>query len=611
MSAISSKPARQSFGYVVRLDGPRVTLNLLDSHTGQQASHRYGVSPVAEVGSLFAIDGGVRLLIARVLGLHFAEPREAHREGVGTSALNAEPLRHLEAVVQGYLERKSEDLKFTQDFLVSPTLGAGAYPLTPDETRTILRSHTAEATDLVLGTEPRTGIELKANLQDLLPRHMAVLGATGQGKSSFTAAVLQQILELPTPRVVVFDINGEYSKAVEDYVQGDELVSTRLGGENPDLRIPYYALGRHGLSRLFLPSERTQRPALNFALDALSFVEWHKSVQGAGLVGSRRAVLFDDCRSEGATEAAGAINRLRSPTDLVSAGSWPPMRALACLVAESHSIVPKGGGLQRDTFLYQNVSPLITRILRRADDPQFRAVVDVSGGRPPQGRNLDWLYEGSRLVDRIFGEVNPTWKLHLVNLREVAHDLLPLVLGSLLELYAFELFRRGQDTTYPTMLVLEEAHHYLRQIVPESEEASSTLAYERLAKEGRKFGVALWLSTQRPSEVSPTVLGQCGTWATFRLVAEQDLRAIASASEWVDRQELNRIAGLRRQDLLLFGAGVSLPIRLVAATANPPPRSRDPNFAQWAASGGDDTEEIQEEDTFPLDATYEDEDIPF
>jgi hypothetical protein len=577
---VQALSARQSFAYVVRIEGSRITLNLRDSHTGQYASHREGISPVVELGSLFAINAGPQFLIARVLGLHFAEPREAHREGVGTTGLNAEPLRHLEAVIQGYLSRRADRLEFTRDNLVSPALGAGAYPLTSTELRTILRTDSANLTDVILGNETRTGLPLRADLQDILPRHVAVIGATGQGKSSFTAAILQQLVALPRPRIVVFDINGEYQDSMVPYLSESEILLTHLGGATPEFKIPYYALGRHGLSRLLLPSERTQRPALNFALESLPFVQWDDHAGGVGLVGSE-AVLFDDCRPTGVAEAEAAIASLRRKDSLLPSGAWPPMRALACLVADSHCITPGRNGPERNAFSFQNVAPLITRILRRVDDPQFQAVVDIEGGKSPGSGSLDWVSEGSRLVDSIFGETDSTWKIHILNLREVAHDVLPLVLGSLLELFAFELFRRGQDHTYPTLLVLEEAHHYLRQVASDADEPANALAYERLAKEGRKFGVSLWLSTQRPSEISPTVLGQCGTWATFRLIAEQDLRAIAAVSESVDRHELNRIAGLPRQHLLLFGAGVPIPVRLIAKTANPPPKSQDPDYTRW------------------------------
>lgn len=615
---------RIPFGYVVSIEGSNVTLNLKDEHRGQLAAHREGVSSVTEYGSLFGVLDGYRLLLLRVKSLSFMEPREAHRAGVGSSALNREPLRVVIGNVLGVLSREESGLAFKPDSLISPALGAEAFPLSEEELQAVLEAPSSEreANEVELGRAVRGG-SLKVGAKRLLGRHVAVLGSTGQGKSCFTAAVLQQFLRgWRLPRIVVFDVNGEYEQALAPHLPNQhDIRLTTLGGNNPDLRIPYYALGRHGLSRLLLPSEKTQRPALSFALDMLRYVRWFSGPKGAGLINGD-ATLFDDCRPEGALGAWETINALRNGT-ASPALVWPPMSALGCLVAESHALKinprSRDRDVERDSFHYGNVAPLVTRIRRLVEDPLFNQVVDTEGGR---GGSLNWEREGARLVSTIFGDGSSRWKLHVVNLRSVAHDLMPMVLGSLLELFAFELFRRGQDRTYPTLLVLEEAHHYLRQVVEGDESARETLAYERLAKEGRKFGLSLWVSTQRPSEISPTVLGQCGTWVVFRLTGEQDLRAIGNASEWFDRGDLGRIGGLQRQHALVLGGSVAIPTRIIAPEAKPRPRSDDPPFDLWMSDSLprdlDSFEEVEEphEEDWGLpdedsDLSYEDDDAPF
>ena len=93
----------------------------------------------------------------------------------------------------------------------------------------------------------------------------------------------------------------------------------------------------------------------------------------------------------------------------------------------------------------------------------------------------------------------------------------------------------------------------------------------------------MWVSTQLPAEISPTVLAQCGTWAVFRLTSEQDLRVVSAAGEWFDRQELDRIAGLPRQQAVILGSSVAMPVRVVAPVAEPVPESTDPDFSVWAS----------------------------
>jgi hypothetical protein len=573
--------SRQPVGYVVGIDGIEVTLNLLDMHRGQLASHALGISVVTEVGSLLAIDAGGRLLVMKILALNFAEPKEAHRAGVASSNYQSEPLRHLSGVVVGRLIRSGDQLDFVSDSLSTPPLGAEAFPLVAGELAAILGSRHAQTAPIYLGDDLRGGGRLMVGLESLVSRHVAVLGSSGQGKSCFTAAVLQQVVRMPQARIVIFDVNGEYEDAFKTSdLPGNAVKITRLGGAGEGaFRLPYFALGRQGLQRLLLPSDKTQRPALTFALEHLNKVKWFPATNGLGLAADAQATLFDDCRQAGAGEADRRIQQLRSGQAPL-ATEWPPMMALGSLIAESHALAPGRNGPERNAFNYGNVAPLITRIHRFAEDPMFCDVVDVAGGAGLGGA-LSWTKEATALVERVFGGDVVDWRLHIIDLRRVSHDLTPFVLGSLLELYAYELFRRGQERKIPTLLVLEEAHHYLRPTGSGEDASSNSLAYERLAKEGRKFGLALWLSTQRPSEISPTVLAQCNNWISFRLTSEKDLLAIQAASEWADRREVKRIAGLARQNAIAFGGSLQMPVLIRAPTADPLPRSEDAKFDQW------------------------------
>lgn len=573
---------RLPVGYVVRIEGSDVTLNLLDMHRGQLASHAQGVSSVTEVGSLLVLDAGSRALVMKVISLSFDEPREAHRLGIGSSTHQSEPLRNISGVVVGRLSKHQGKPSFISDSLATPPLGAEAFPLNAEELTAILSGDDQNDIPIRLGEDLRGGGSLNVGLESLISRHVAVLGSSGQGKSCFTAAVLQQVVKLPNARIVVFDINGEYEDAlVHPELPHGAVKCTTVGGPGPNaFKIPYYALGRHGLNRLLIPSEKTQRPALTFALEHLHQVRWFAQPKGAGLANDAAPALFDDCRQGGAADADRRIQQIRSG-QAPTATTWPNMAALAALVAESHGIQPTQRGPERNAFSYSNVSPLITRINRFTEDPMFRAVVDVEGG-PGTGNVLSWTQESTRLVESIFGGQDEPWRVHIINLRHLSHDLTPFILGSLLELYAYELFRRGQENKIPTLLVLEEAHHYLRPIGSGEDAGENSLAYERLAKEGRKFGLALWLSTQRPSEISPTVLSQCNNWVAFRLTSEKDLAAIQFASEWADRREIRRIAGLPRQTAIVFGGSIAMPTLIRAANASPTPRSGDAEFRAWA-----------------------------
>lgn len=569
--------ARDPFAYVVGVDGSRVVLNMHASSRGQVAAHAEGIASIGQPGDLFAVDGGPRKLILRLEALLFDEPREAHREGVGTDSVRRDPLRRMEATVVGSLRAENGRLRFANDSLHMPALGAGAFALSEDEAEEVMAPASGGMT-LDLGREARSGARVRVPLGATLARHMAVVGASGFGKSCYVTFLVRQMLAAgPRARVIVFDINGEYWDALSD-IQGAAKVAVGPGG----LRIPYYALGRQGLGRLLLPSEKTQRPALTFALENLNRIECRGD--GARLPGGAADVLFDDCRPEDAKAAQQAIKELRAG-HVQLATVWPHMRGLSALVADGYAIKTDSKGTIRDAFNYGHVAPLVNRINRFIDDEQFNRVVDVRGGAPAAGSaELCHTREGDALIESLFGSGgDPEVRVRVVDLSGLSHDLMPFVLGSVLELLASTLFRRGPGRTHPLVLVLEEAHHYLRQLPSDAESGMHSLAYERLAKEGRKFGLSLLLSTQRPSEISPTVLSQCGTWAVFRLTNEADLKALSFASEWSSRRLVEQVPGLGRQQALVFGAGLRLAARVTVPTVSPGPKSADPAFdSAWA-----------------------------
>ena len=568
---------RQPLGFVVEVEGSVVLLNLNETTRGHTAGHPDGVSTIGQPGDLIGVEGGSFVIVLRVLSIAYAEPREIARRGLRRPAQpEAEPLRQLRGCVVGYLARRDGHLVFVAQDWRLPTLGAAAFPLSDAE---ILATFDAQPTApgrIELGRDSRTGLlPFSVPADDLLARHAAILGSTGQGKTHFVAALLQMLLRAPNARVVVFDVNGEYAPAL-DYL-GSRLKRTTLGGTGE--RIPYYALGRHGLARLLLPSEKSQMPSLRFAMEHLAFVRADQ--HGAGLIGADN-VLFDDCRQDGAEAASTAMASIRAGL-AVQAKAWPHMRALSCLAAEWYAL-KQDRGSKRDPFHYSHVHSLLNRIRGLVEDERFREVVDVEGALPTS-LPLSMVSEGKALVKRLFGgpdAVDSDWSVHVIDLSRLAQDLMPFVLGSLLEMYASELFHRGPGNTHPTLLVLEEAHHYLRQLPGDAETGQHALAYERLAKEGRKFGTSMLISTQRPSEVSPTVLAQCGTWVVFRLTNESDQRSVLAAAESAASNVARQLAGLARGEAIIFGAAAPITARVVVARPLPEPRSQDPRFVeQW------------------------------
>lgn len=575
---------RASIGQIVEVDGLSALAVIQDAAKSQIVTHHDGLSSFEQPEELVGIGSAGIILVGRIQTLFFSEPRDVLSPTGGRP-----PLRQMRLNIIGVLIREyGKGLFFRPHSTQLPALGASVFPLSSVERQAVLGAVEIKSEALSLGHDARhPSIPIDVDLNDFLGRHVAVLGGTGQGKTNFIARILQIVATKPRSRIVIFDINGEYGTALA--TAGIRVLYTVIGKELTPLapkgavvrRIPYFALGRPGLFRLLLPSERTQSPALRYALQHLPFVEadqscaWPASAKATG-------TLHDDCVTGTPAKAAAALALIDNPTARATASNWPHMRAIACLAAEKYVVKQGRNGWERDAFLYGHIQTMLKRIDTMLTDDAVAEVLDTTGGKPT-GRSLNLNDEARAFCEQMFGTAKwkkDDWNVHVVDLSRVANDLLPFVVGATLETFGSVLFARGPGGTHPTLLVLEEAHHYLRQLQGDSESGQNALAYERLAKEGRKFGASLMISTQRPAEVSPTVLAQCGTWAIFRLTNESDQKAIAAATEFSSSRVSSLLATLARGEALLFGSSRPMPVKLKFDPPTPGPTSRDPRFAE-------------------------------
>ena len=150
------------------------------------------------------------------------------------------------------------------------------------------------------------------------------------------------------------------------------------------------------------------------------------------------------------------------------------------------------------------------------------------------------------------------------------------VSGTLLNI-VYEALFWGQNLSVggkkqPLLLVLEEAHNYLRS----GEKSISSRTVQRIAKEGRKYGVGLLLVTQRPSELDETVLSQCGTIIAMRMNNNKDRGHVAAAIQDELRALVDLLPSLRTGEAIVSGEGVKIPSRIQFFKLAHAPKSADP-----------------------------------
>jgi DNA helicase HerA-like ATPase len=151
----------------------------------------------------------------------------------------------------------------------------------------------------------------------------------------------------------------------------------------------------------------------------------------------------------------------------------------------------------------------------------------------------------------------------------------------------FRLLRQAEPRNrFPVHLLLEEAHRYI-SATPSRYALDAGRIFDRIAKEGRKYGLFLIVASQRPSELSKTVLSQCSNFVVHRIQNPDDLSQIRQMSPSISEGVLRRLPTLPKQHALVFGNSVNLPTTFKVRSANPLPASDDAKIVSlWFHEAG-------------------------
>lgn len=382
-------------------------------------------------------------------------------------------------------------------------------------------------------------------MDELLTKHFAVLGATGSGKSSAVTLILSAILaDHPSAHIVLLDPHNEYSAAFGELA---EIVNT------DNLELPFWLLDFEEAARVLIRGGTTQEQ-------------------------EAQAIILKDAITRARRHFAGEDFAAMS----ITVDTPVPFRTFDLL-----RIIDEGMGKLDKPDTSAPYLRLISQLESLRGDPRFAFMFF-------EGFSIkDTLTQIVGRLLRIPGEGKPLTILDLSGLpTEIADVVVSLVCRIIFD---FSLWTRSERMP-PILLVCEEAHRY----VPADARvgfAEATRALTRIAKEGRKYGVALALVSQRPSALSTEVLSQCGTLFALRLANEADQRLIGMAFPDTARGMLAALPSLRRGEAILVGEGVPLPMRV---RFDELPEGRRPHSAgaafskAWQTAAAPDAEFLEE-----------------
>lgn len=530
-----------------------------------------------QVGDFVVVDCDAHALLARILEVKLPEKERLDIEQQLGHTPDPHPVAKLHLL--GALQTGTE--KVISGIPQYPALGASVFAASAE-----LVSHFASSFSLRDEPDERpvtlklghvrdgigTPVEIRAD--HLFARHCAILGATGGGKSTTIARLLEQCLATHLfPKIILIDPTGEYGPIAKGH-PSLFLGSTNTPPVEARVRIPCEHLQDGDYLCILAPSP-TQRTKLIEAIQSLRFVdvlnkdEFHAEraqladylgVQGVlTKLGKRRSIFYS------VRTSARVAELVENPTTPFDFG---------CLTAQiKNECVGEGNN---DTWTpHQNslewCQPLLSKI----------NVLRVSAAWSP--------IFGDSHPDSLFTKLREFFtnddRLLRINLSDLSFDFrLREIVVNLIGRWLREHVRDYKlKSDRPVLVVLDEAHNFLNRHLGEEDFKQPLDAFEKIAKEGRKFWLNLVLATQQPRDIPPGILSQMGTLVVHRLINEADRKVVETACGQLDAAAAKFLPSLGPGEAAIIG--VDFPIPLTIQIEQPPkelrPNSEGPKYTRW------------------------------
>lgn len=491
---------------------------------------------------------------------------------------------------------------------------------------------------------------VKVRVDEFFGGHSAVLGNTGSGKSCTVATLLQSLFEKRDEffargaTFLLLDVNGEYRSAFSELPQSVKRRYLKLEADPSSpaaapadaaettavFRLPHWFMTVEEWELLLRASERTQQPVLRSALglvtlfsaeggnqEALEKLKNHflakcllfvlNSGDSPAAKGDRVRALLSTFQTESlrladlgplASVSFGEMKQLPQLMQKLTAQLDDDAKIpnysnrsfrfedleqafdLALLYEEAH------GNMQIRDYCSQ----MITRFkwIRERDEFAFLRV-------PPDQlqeheRDVAQFVERCIGLSRLDGKFQKSAQVIVLDMNEAGDEVVEVASAVIARLIFDRLRRAEPRNRAPINLVLEEAHRYVAER-PSGYAIDASRIFQRIAKEGRKYGLFLMVASQRPSELSKTVLSQCSNFVVHRIQNPDDLQHIRQMTPFVSDTVMKRLPSLPKQHALIFGNAVNLPTTFRVRDVKPKPKSDDAAIRDlWFRAAGFEVE---------------------
>ena len=443
------------------------------------------------------------------------------------------------------------DNVFKRTLSTVPSVNAECYLISGKKLKDFMQAITSvsseeEAVSLDIG---KYSIDEEAvaflNGNKFFQRHAVIVGSTGSGKSWSVARILEQVAQLKSANAILFDIHGEYTP-----LDSAGFTHYKIAGPNDQfsedkLFLPYWLLTYEEMLSMMIDRSDNNAPnqAMLFSTEVLK---------------QKRAHL-KTCNHED----------MESVVTLDSPIPYDLQALITELDALDNQMVPGQRGEKQGTY-HGKLTRFIQRLRAKVEDKRLNFMF-------LQDRSLlDYDYMNKLCEKLMKPSENSNGGVKIIDFSEVPSDILPLI-ASLVARVIFAV-QQWSECHPPIAIFCDEAHLYIPSSSESSMDVQSVGSFERIAKEGRKYGVGLVVISQRPSEVNRTVLSQCNNFVAMRLTNADDQAVIKRLlpDSLGDYSEMLPILDIG--EAIVVGDASILPSRIKVDAPKLKPRSATVNF---------------------------------
>lgn len=461
-----------------------------------------------------------------------------------------------------------------------PTINDEVHIVTEDDLNDIYGNTKANIDEMFSVGKHASSDDLDVFLDthNLILRHSAILGSTGSGKSNSVVAIIKQMMKkYPNARTLLVDPHGEYASAFPD------AKVFRINDDNNPLYIPFWLMTFDELMYFLVGAKQTddQKPDHRKFREMVTNAKRNNIDLKAGQVDANhitadspipfdiRKIWYNINREVNATYNESSQDKQTRETEcLEKEGDADKLIPASFLPYE---LTNKAPFKAKNQTMYAYEKKLLGRLKDSRYDFMFYPgeYKDNSSDKDLHTLLQAWIGGSERLA--------------ILDLSNVPFEVMDITVG-LIARFVYDSMFWGRNETYtgrhrPLLIAFEEAHSYLGK----KETIYAKNAVEKIFKEGRKFGLGAMVISQRPSELSETILAQIGTFIALRLTNSSDQSIVKSMAPDNMNSLIDLLPSLRIGEAVIVGEAINIPSRVKLPLQSPQPDSSDPELVEeWS-----------------------------